>query len=483
MTDLLTAPITPRVAIVGRPNVGKSTLFNRFVGKKLALVDDMPGVTRDRREGDARLGALTFTAIDTAGLEDAPDGSLEARMRAQTEAAISEADVILFMIDARAGVTPLDARFGDLLRKARSPVILLANKCEGSASDPGLYDAYSLGLGEPVAISAEHGEGLGDLFAAMENALRPILEEALAEEARRAYAAEQGETLESAGGEDADGEEDYRLGPDRPLRLAVCGRPNAGKSTLINTMLGEERLLTGPEAGITRDSISVPWAWDGRPVNLFDTAGMRRRARVTGKLEKLSVSDTLRAIRFAEVVVLLVDATMPFEKQDLSIADLVIREGRGLVIGFNKWDLVEDRQEARKAAMEQVDRLLPQVRGVPLVPMSGEQGAGIPRLMASAFDVYDIWNRRVTTSALNRWLEGALERHPPPAVGGRRVRIRYMTQVKARPPSFAAFTSKPDEMPEAYTRYLVNGIRETFDIPAVPIRLFWRKRKNPFDPD
>ncbi len=457
--------MTPRVAIVGRPNVGKSTLFNRLVGKRLAIVDDMPGVTRDRREADAQLGGLAFVAIDTAGLEDAKGTSLEARMRAQTEAAITDADLALFLVDARAGITPLDQVFADLLRRVSSPVLLVVNKCEGRGAEPGLYDAYGLGLGEPIAISAEHGEGMGDLFTAMDAVLAPLAQQA-----------EDGPDEEAH----TDADEPVALGPDRPLRIAVCGRPNAGKSTLINTMLGEDRLLTGPEAGITRDSIAVPWSWEGRPVRLFDTAGMRRRARMTGKLEKLSVNDTLRAIRFAEVVILLIDSQAPFEKQDLSIADLVIREGRALVVGFNKWDLVEDRQEARATALEMVERLLPQVKGVPLVPLSGEQGAGIGPLMASAFDVYDIWNRRVSTALLNEWLEAALERHPPPAVGGRRIRIRYMTQVKTRPPSFAAFTSRPDDLPEAYTRYLINSIRETFDMPAVPIRLFWRKRENPF---
>ncbi len=464
--------MTPRVAIIGRPNVGKSTLFNRLSGKRIAIVDDRPGVTRDRREADARIGDLRFIAIDTAGLEDAKGTTLEARMRAQTEAAIAEADLCLFLIDARAGVTPLDQHFGDLLRRASTPVLLLANKCEGSAGDTGLYDAYGLGLGEPVPVSAEHGEGLGDLYAAMEPFLAPFRDAAEAAKA----AAEDAEDGESAG-------EPTALGPNRPLRIAVCGRPNVGKSTLINTMIGEDRLLTGPEAGITRDAIAVPWSWEGRPLRMFDTAGMRRRARVTGKVEKLSVDDTLRSIRFAEVVILLIDAQTPFEKQDLAIADLIIREGRALVIGYNKWDTVEDRQVALNDAHERLERLLPQVRGVPLVTLSGEQGTGIDRLMATAFDVYDIWNRRIATARLNQWLDGAQERHPPPAAGGRRIRIRYITQVKSRPPTFAAFTTRPDDLPESYVRYLINGIRETFDVPAVPIRLFLRKRDNPYVKD
>ncbi|MFW6027700.1 MAG: ribosome biogenesis GTPase Der [bacterium] len=443
----------PTVAIVGRPNVGKSTLFNRLTGKRHALVDDTPGVTRDRREGEGRLGHLRFRIIDTAGFEETRGGSLPARMRAQTERAIAEAAVCLFMIDARAGVTALDQSFADLLRRSGRPVILIANKCEGRAADSGLMEAWALGLGEPVALSAEHGEGLGDLAAALEAALPPA-EEWAEEEAEEA----------------AEGE----------VRIAIVGRPNVGKSTLINTLLGEERLLTGPEAGITRDSISVTWAWRGRTVKLFDTAGMRRRARVVEKLEKLSVSDTVRAIRFAEVVTILMEAESAFEKQDLQIADLVIREGRALVIGLNKWDQVEDRQAKLAELREKAERLLPQVRGVAVVPVSGEQGTGLDKLLSAAFSAYEIWNRRVPTSALNDWLAAALERHPPPAVRGRRVRIRYMTQVKSRPPSFAAFSSRPAALPESYTRYLVNGIRDAFDMPGTPIRLFFRKPKNPY---
>lgn len=445
----------PTVAIVGRPNVGKSTLFNRLTGKRHALVDDTPGVTRDRREGEGRLGHLEFRVIDTAGFEEATGDTLPARMRAQTERAIADADVCLFLIDARAGLTALDQNFAELLRRSGQPVVLIANKCEGRAADPGLMEAYALGLGEPVALSAEHGEGFGDLAAALGAALPPPEEMGEAEVAEGAEAGEE-------------------------VRIAIVGRPNVGKSTLINTLLGEDRLLTGPEAGITRDSISVSWDWRGRHVKLFDTAGMRRRARVVGKLEKLSVSDTVRAIRFADVVIILMEAEAAFEKQDLQIADLVIREGRACVIGLNKWDVVEDRQAKLADLLETAERLLPQIRGVPVVPVSGAQGTGLDKLLAAAFSAYDIWNRRVPTSALNDWLADALERHPPPAVSGRRIRIRYITQVKARPPTFAAFSSRPAQLPESYVRYLVNGIRGAFDMPGTPIRLFLRKQKNPY---
>jgi len=443
------------VAIVGRPNVGKSTLFNRLVGQRVALVDDMPGVTRDRREGEAKLGDLSFRVIDTAGLEDASDESLEGRMRAQTETAIAEADVTLFLVDARAGVTPVDQHFSELLRKGGRPVILLANKAEGRAGEAGILEAFSLGLGDPVGISAEHGEGMGDLYAALEPFHAAKLEE--------------GELEEEA-------EPD-----DKPLRIAIVGRPNVGKSTLINRILGQERLLTGPEAGITRDSISVDWVWQGHKVKLFDTAGMRRRARVTEKVEKLSVGETLRAIRFAEVVVLMMDATDALEKQDLQIADLVAREGRALVLAMNKWDLVEDRNEALRELKERVARLLPQVPGVPVVTMTAESGRGTEALMKAAQKVYDYWNRRVSTGQLNRWLEMATQRHPPPAVSGRRIKIKYITQTSARPPTFAAFTQRADRLPDSYSRYLINSLRESFDIPAVPVRLNMRKRENPYD--
>ena len=442
-----------RVAIVGRPNVGKSTLFNRLVGRKLALVDDQPGVTRDRREGEARIGDLDFIAIEAAGLDEAAPESLAGRMRAQTEAAVRAADLSLFLIDARAGITPLDAYFADMLRTIGKPVVLVANKAEGKAGESGVLESFSLGLGDPIAISAEHGEGMADL--------------------RDALAAHAG--IEDGEGEEA-GEE-----ADRAIRVAVVGRPNAGKSTLINRMIGEERLLTGPEAGITRDSISVDWFWRERRFRLFDTAGLRRKARVEGKLEKLAVGDTLRAIRFAEVVVLVLDATEAFEKQDLQIADLVEREGRGLVIAIDKWDLIDERQRAFADLRERAERLLPQVRGVPLVPVSGLTGEGIDRLVEQVVYVHDVWNRRLPTAKLNRWLGDMVERHPPPAVSGRRIKLRYLTQAKARPPSFVAFCSRPEALPEAYKRYLVNAIREDFKLPGVPIRLMLRKGDNPFE--
>ncbi|MFL5058048.1 MAG: ribosome biogenesis GTPase Der [Microvirga sp.] len=444
--------MTATVAIVGRPNVGKSTLFNRLVGQKLALVDDRPGVTRDRREGDARLGPLSFRIIDTAGLEEAEEGSLMRRMRDQTEAAIAEADVILFLMDARAGVLPADQPFVELVRRSGKPVVLVANKAEGGAGTAGAYDAFSLGLGEPVAFSAEHGEGIGELF----DALLPYL------------------------GEEEEAEDDEG-GEGKPLKVAIVGRPNSGKSTLINQLIGVDRLLTGPEAGITRDAIAIDWQWRGRPIKLFDTAGLRKRARVQDKLEKLSVGDALRAVRFAEVVVVLLDATIPFEKQDLSIVDLIEQEGRAIVIGLNKWDLVADKPGLLKELREKATRLLPQVRGAPLVPISGLAGEGLDRLMQAVVAAYEVWNRRIATARLNQWLEGALAANPPPAVSGRRIKIRYMTQAKARPPTFAIFGNQLDALPKSYTRYLVNGLREAFDLPGVPIRVSLRTGKNPFD--
>ncbi len=464
-------PMSATVAIIGRPNVGKSTLFNRLVGKKLALVDDTPGVTRDRRVGDAKLGDLRFQIIDTAGLEEADPESLEGRMRAQTEMAIREATAILFVIDARAGLTPIDKHFSEVVRRIDRPVILIANKAEGRQAEPGIMESFELGLGEPIALSAEHGEGLADLY----QALLPIIE------------AEPDPSLdlteEAITGVDID-EEGNTVGEDpvRPLRIAVVGRPNAGKSTLINRLIGEDRLLTGPEAGITRDSIAVDWIWKGREVKLFDTAGLRKKARISAKLEKLSVADALRAVKFAEVVVVLLDATIPFEKQDLQIADLVIREGRAIVIGLNKWDLIEDRGAKMKELREEADRLLPQARGLQLVPLSGLAGQGLDKLMDACVRAYDLWNTRISTGRLNRWLSALIEHHPPPAVSGRRLKIRYMTQAKTRPPFFVLFGSRPEAMPESYMRYLVNGLRETFEMPGVPIRIQMRTSgDNPYD--
>ncbi|HRE20708.1 MAG TPA: ribosome biogenesis GTPase Der [Rhabdaerophilum sp.] len=457
------------LALVGRPNVGKSTMFNRLVGKKLALVDDQPGVTRDRREGDAKLADLSFKVIDTAGLEEAAQGSLTARMREQTEAAIRDADCVLFMIDARAGVTPDDRFFGEIVRKTDTPVIVAANKAEGKGASAGIIEAYELGFDEPVAVSAEHGEGMGELY----DALRPLVDAFEEDEAaiREAAAREASETTEGEEGDD----------PSRPVRIAIVGRPNAGKSTLINAMLGEERLLTGPEAGITRDSIGLDWEWRGRPVKVFDTAGLRKRARIEDKVEKLAAADAIRAVKFAEVVVILLDATIPFEKQDLTIIDLCEREGRAVVIGLNKWDLIESRGATLSALKEEAGRLLPQVRGCPVVPLSGLSGQGIDRLMEGVMQMHQVWNRRVPTARINRWLESVKANHPPPAVSGRRIKLRYMTQTKTRPPQFSLFGNQLDALPESYKRYLVNSIRETFDLPGVPIRLAMRTSDNPFD--
>jgi len=448
------------VAIVGRANVGKSTLFNRLIGKRLALVDDQPGVTRDRREGEAKLGDLAFTAIDTAGIEDASPDSLTGRMRAQTQAAIASADAVMFLLDARIGVTPSDRAIAQLVRKSGKPAILIANKSEGRAGDAGFYEAYALGLGEPVALSAEHGEGLADLY----DALRAVLPE-------------QTERAEEAPDEES---ETTEAESTRPIRVAVVGRPNAGKSTLVNRLIGEERLLTGPEAGITRDSIAVDLAWRGRHFLVHDTAGLRRRSRVEDKLEKLSVSDALEAIRFAEVVIVLMDADAAFEEQDLRIADLVEREGRALVIGLNKWDRNDRAPGAIGKLRAEAERRLPQVKGVPLVALSGLTGEGVDRLMQAVVDVHGVWNRRVPTNPLNRWLEEAIAAHPPPAVSGRRLKLNYMTQPKTRPPSFVLFCTRADAVPDAYLRYLVNGLRETFDLPGVPIRIALREKENPF---
>jgi len=464
------------VAIVGRPNVGKSTLFNRLVGKKLALVDDTPGVTRDRRPGDAKLVDLRFTIIDTAGLEQSGPETLQGRMWAQTEAAIDEADLTLFVVDAKHGLTPADETLGEMLRRRGKPVVLVANKSEAKGSDGGYYDAFTLGLGEPVAVSAEHGQGMIDL--------RDAIVEALGEDRAFPPEIDEAETDVDLRGEQG-AEEDEEFEPEyddtKPLRVAIIGRPNAGKSTLINRFLGEDRLLTGPEAGITRDSISVEWDWRGRTIKMFDTAGMRKKARVQEKLEKLSVADSLRSIRFAEAVVIVFDATIPFEKQDLQLVDLVIREGRAAILAFNKWDLVEDTQALLADLREKTERLLPQARGIRAVPISGQTGYGLDKLMQSIIDTDKVWNRRISTAKLNRWLEHQQVQHPPPAVSGRRLKLKYMTQVKARPPGFMISCTRPDAVPESYIRYLTNGLRNDFQMPGVPIRIHLRASENPFE--
>jgi GTP-binding protein len=445
------------IAIIGRPNVGKSTLFNRLVGQKLALVDNEPGVTRDRREGEARLGDLEFTIIDTAGLDEGAKGSLTARMQEQTETAIELADALMFVVDARAGLTPTDRAFADFARRADKPVLLLANKSEGKHGDAGAMEAYALGLGAPIQVSAEHGEGRGELSDALRTLLPPRAED-------------DDEDME-------DTEDDFAT---RPIRVAIVGRPNAGKSTLINHLLGEERLLTSPEAGTTRDSIAVEIAWKGRAFRVFDTAGLRRRARIEEKLEKLSVADALRAVRFAEVVVLTMDSQNRFEEQDLRIADLIEREGRALVIAVNKWDLVDSNPGQIALLRKNADHWLPQVTGVPVVAVSGLMGEGIDRLMQALVEAYAVWNKRVATSGLNRWFEQAVAANPPPAVSGRRLKLNYITQTKARPPSFVLFCSRADAVPQSYLRYLTNSLREAFDLPGTPVRITLREKANPF---
>ena len=441
-----------KLAIVGRPNVGKSTLFNRLAGRRLALVDDRPGVTRDRRFATGRLGDLELALIDTAGFEDVAGESLEARMRRQTELALDEADVALFVIDAREGVTPLDESFGEILRRRGKPVVLVANKAEGKAGDAGALEAFSLGFGEPVAISAEHGEGLSDLYDALDAA--------------------------APGGHPDEAEE-----AEKPLRIAIVGRPNAGKSTLVNRLIGEERLLTGPEAGITRDAISVDWDWQGHPIRLVDTAGLRRKAKVVEALEKLSTQDAIRAITFAEVVILVMDATHPFENQDLQIADLVEREGRALIFVLAKWDLITDAAARPKELAEDAARALPQLRGAPMVALSAETGRGLDRLMPAVVKAHADWSTKVKTSDLNEWLRLATQRHPPPTVEGRRIRPKYIAQTKARPPTFVLFASRADQLPDSYRRYLVNSIRQSFDLPGTPIRMTVKSGANPYADD
>jgi len=441
----------PTIAIVGRPNVGKSTLFNRLVGKRLALVDDRPGVTRDRREGEAKLVGLTFRVIDTAGFEEDDPETLPGRMRSQTEAAVREADAALFMVDAREGLTPLDEEIGRWLRAESTPVIVVANKAEGRAAESGIFEAFRLGLGDPIAISAEHGEGVADLF----EAVRPHVEH--------------------------EHFEDEQSERDDTLKLAIVGRPNAGKSTLVNRMIGEERMITGPEAGITRDSISLDWEWNGRAVRLVDTAGLRKRAKVEDKLERLSAADTRRAIDFSEVVVLLLDATRGLEAQDLRIASQVLEEGRGLVIAVNKWDVAENASSLFNGIKAALAEGLAQLRDVPLLTVSAKTGKGIDTVLEVAFEIREAWSRRVPTGELNRWFEGAVEANPPPAPRGQRIKLRYITQVKSRPPSFVVFGNRTDELPESYRRYLLNALRRDLKLGAVPLRLEFRGRGNPFD--
>ena len=465
--------MTLTVAIIGRPNVGKSTLFNRLVGRREAIVDDIPGVTRDRREGRGRIADLEFRVFDTAGLEDAEDVALEGRMRHQTEAAVAEADVVLMLIDAKAGVTPLDEYFGRWLRREQDKVVLVANKCEGRAGTGGLMDSFRLGLGDPVAISAEHGEGLADLYQALAKFARPADES------------------DTGDGEARDGDEIIDESPDgsdiwrdinapKVLRLAIVGRPNVGKSTLMNALLGENRVLTGPEAGITRDAIEVEWSWKNHPIQLVDTAGLRRNSRVWGRLERASGADTHRAIQYAHVVVLMLDATMMLERQDLTIARQVVEEGRALVLAANKWDIVTDKSESLRRLQDRIQTSLPQVREIPYITVSALRERNLDRLFDTVLDVYDTWNRRVSTARLNRWLAIMVDRHPPPLNKGRRVRLRYITQSKTRPPTFACFCNQPDALPDAYVRYLVNGLRDDFGLPGVPIRFMLRGGNNPY---
>lgn len=449
--------MTFTVTILGRPNVGKSTLFNRLVGRKIALVDDQPGVTRDRREGIATIGDMSFRIFDTAGLDDAKKETLEARMSAQSVTAVQEADLVLFVIDARAGITPIDRMFAEKIRKFGKPVRLVANKAEARMADAGVMESYSLGFGEPIAISAEHGEGIEGIYDAVEP-LMPKAAESVDEETPEDEMA-------------------------RPLRLAIIGQPNAGKSTLVNTMLGEERMLTGPEAGITRDAISTDWQWAGREIKLWDTAGIRRKSRVTGKIEKLAVSDALRAIRFADCVIVLIDASMEIERQDLSLSDLVATEGRAVVLALSKWDLVEDKQKVLAEVHSVLEDVLPEIRGVPVVTLSAKQERGIDKMMKAVFEAVDRWSARITTSQLNRWLEAAISKNPPPAPSGRRIKIRYATQASSRPPTFAVFGNQMSKMPESYKRYLMNTLRKDFDLAGVPIRFSLRGGKNPFDKD
>jgi GTP-binding protein len=471
------------VAILGRPNVGKSTLFNRLVGKKIAIVDDTPGVTRDRKSARGNIAGLEFNLIDTAGLEEGEPGSLSDRMRQQTQVALDEADIALMLYDARVGVTPMDEHFAAWLRRGNTPVILGANKCEGNAVVDGVYEAYSLGLGEPVALSAEHGEGLAELYNVMVSALKEIGIDPYEDEDKDtdAHRRDRDEGPE-------EGDMDYEFADDeadeednKPLRMAIVGRPNAGKSTLINHMVGEDRLITGPEAGLTRDSIGVDWEWNGLPVKLYDTAGLRKRAKITDKLEKLSASDTMWAVQYAEVVVLLLDAELGFERQDLKIAERVADEGRALIIALNKWDAVGDRLAAKRQISDTLTKSLPQLKGIPVVTISALTGQGVQHLMPAIEEIYETWNARIPTAAFNRWLADVLEKHPTPSVSGKRIKIRYGAQIKARPPTFKLFCNRPEDLPDSYKRYMENELRRDFDLPGVPVRFTFKKSENPYE--
>ncbi len=473
--------MTFTLALIGRPNVGKSTLFNRLAGKRLALVDDTPGVTRDRRHGKGTLGDMAFNMFDTAGLEEGDEGSLFNRMRIQTNAALEESDVVLMIIDARAGVTPLDKHFADWIRRQNIEVILVANKCEGRAGQAGTFESYSLGLGQPIPISAEHGEGLTDLFDAIrEGAEKQGLETRIPEKKIAGPARDDKFDLTEGDLEYEFEDDDGDLRAGKPLMMAIVGRPNAGKSTLINSLIEEDRLITGPEAGLTRDSISLDWEYEDQPIRLFDTAGLRKKANVIEKLEKLSVADALRAVQYAEVVVLLIDAELGVEKQDLKIASLVVQEGRALVVAINKWDLVKDRMETKRTVQDVLGRSLPQLKGVEVVQFSALTGQGTQKLMPAVLKVYDLWNIRISTSILNEWLDATMEKHPPPLVGGRRIKMRFMAQVKSRPPTFVIFTNRPSDVPDSYMRYMENELRRDFEIPGTPIRFLHRKGANPY---